>query len=229
MIASEPFFDEMSANMALWCDVAPDTGALAHVASVASGYAMPVMSVSPADVAMLWTWLEKTQVRIYSRFYLPPRGARDIEVVSDLSARINAVFKQGACGAQIFMRASDLSDFVREISGVRDDLFFNHELAIGIDLADVDAPGWGDVFNAVRQLRAGVLVLVLTRDTGMRSDFVGRLYAMLNAMPADMRCDLHFVLGNNPMRIEQAGRLVRALRPDMAGGMRMFVRSGGDA
>lgn len=225
MIDTDSFFDEISANMAMWCDSGRDTGELARVASSSVAHDMPVISALPDDVAMLWTWLEKTPARIYVRFYLPVRGGRDVGVISDLSARINAAFKQGAHGAQIFMRAADLDDFAEQIGFVRDDLFFNRELAIGIDISEVGPFEWPAVFDALRRLRAGALVLVLARDGGDKSDFVGRMYAVLRAA-GDIKCDLHFVLGNNPLRMEQAARLVRGMRPALAGGMRMFVRSG---
>ncbi len=227
MIDTDSFFDEISANMAMWCDGGRDTGELARVASSSVAHDMPVISALPDDVAMLWTWLEKTPARIYARFYLPVRGGRDVGVISDLSARINAAFKQGAHGAQIFMRAADLDDFAEQIGVVRDDLFFNRELAIGIDISEVGPFEWPVVFDALRRLRAGALVLVLARDGGDKSDFVGRMYAVLRAA-GDIKCDLHFVLGNNPLRMEQAARLVRGMRPALAGGMRMFVRSGDD-
>ena len=227
MIDTDSFFDEISANMAMWCDGGGDTGELARVASSSVAHDMPVISALPDDVAMLWTWLEKTPARIYARFYLPVRGGRDVGAISDLSARINAAFKQGAHGAQIFMRAADLDDFAEQIGVVRDDLFFNRELAIGIDISEVGPFEWSAVFDALRRLRAGALVLVLARDGGDKSDFVGRMYAVLRAA-GDIKCDLHFVLGNNPLRMEQAARLVRGMRPALAGGMRMFVRSGDD-
>ena len=227
MIDTDSFFDEISANMAMWCDGGRDTGELARVASSSVAHDMPVVSALPDDVAMLWTWLEKTPARIYARFYLPVRGGRDVGAISDLSARINAAFKQGAHGAQIFMRAADLDDFAEQIGVVRDDLFFNRELAIGIDISEVGPFEWSAVFDALRRLRAGALVLVLARDGGDKSDFVGRMYAVLRAA-GDIKCDLHFVLGNNPLRMEQAARLVRGMRPALAGGMRMFVRSGDD-
>lgn len=227
MIDTDSFFDEISANMAMWCDGGRDTGELARVASSSVAHDMPVISALPDDVAMLWTWLEKTPARIYARFYLPVRGGRDVGAISDLSARINAAFKQGAHGAQIFMRAADLDDFAEQIGVVRDDLFFNRELAIGIDISEVGPFEWSAVFDALRRLRAGALVLVLARDGGDKSDFVGRMYAVLRAA-GDIKCDLHFVLGNNPLRMEQAARLVRGMRPALAGGMRMFVRSGDD-
>lgn len=228
MMATDAFFDEISANTALWCEGGFEAGELARVASAAAAQTMPVISALPADVPMLWTWLEKTTVRIYSRFYLPARGARDEKAISDLTARVNAAFKQGAHGAQIFMRAADLTDFVNEIGAVRDDLFFNRELAVGIDIAEVGPFDWTAVFDAVRRLRAGALVLVLTRDNGDASDFVGRLYAAVGAA-ANAKCDLHFVLGNNPVRIEQALRMVRAVRPEKAGGVRIFLHTGGEA
>ena len=227
MINPESFFDEMSANMAIWCDGGHDAGELARVASAAAAQTMPVISALPGDVQMLWTWLEKTPARIYARFYLPPRGARDMGVISDLTERINAAFKQGAYGAQVFMRVADLLDFANEIGAVRDDLFFNRELAIGIDISDVDAFEWNGVFDAMCRLRAGALVLVLARDSGDKSDFVGRLYAAVGAA-SGVKCDLHFVLGDNPIRMEQAVRMVRAIRPQMAAGVRVFVRAGGD-
>lgn len=228
MMVTDAFFDEISANTALWCEGGVEAGELARVASAAAAQTMPVISALPADVPMLWTWLEKTTVRIYSRFYLPARGAHDEKAISDLTVRINAAFKQGAHGAQIFMRAADVSDFADEIGTVRDDLFFNRELAIGIDISEVGPFEWTAVFDAMRRLRAGALVLVLTRDDGDASDFVGRLYAAVCAA-ANAKCDLHFVLGNNPVRIEQALRMVRALRPEKAGGVRIFLHTGGEA
>ena len=225
MMDRDSFFDEFSANMALWCDGGRDAGELARAAAVVMGREMPVISAVPDDVSMLWTWLEKTSARIYARFYLPARGARDMNVISELTGRINAAFKQGAHGAQIFMRAADLADFASEIGVVRDDLFFNRDLAIGLDISEVGPFDWGAVFNAVARLRARALVLVLARDAGDKSDFVGRVYAALRAAD-EIKCDLHFVLGNNPLRMEQAARLVRGMRPALAGGMRMFVRSG---
>lgn len=227
-MCAESFFDETGANMALWCDGGCEAGELARMAEIATQYAMPVISVQPGDVSMLWTWLEKTPARIWARFYLPPRGGRDTGVISDLSARINAAFKQGAIGAQIFLRMADLNDFAQQIGIVRDDLFFNRELAIGMDISDVGPFEWAGVFDVLRRLRASALTLVQAKDTGDRSDFVGRLYAAACAA-RDAKCDLHFVVGDNPVRIEQALRMVRAVRPEMAGGVRVFVHNRGEA
>lgn len=220
MMEIDTFFDEMSANIAVWCAGASDTGELARIAEYAADNGVGLISAGGADVSMLWAWLEKTSCRIYARFYLPPRGG-NVAVISDMAVQINAAFKQGAHGAQIFMRLSDLKSFATEIAAVRDDLFFNRDLSIGLDITEIGPSDWPDVFATLRRLRARALVLVLPRDTGNKSDFVGRAYAAFLA--TDGSCDLHFVLGNAPMRIEQVLRLARTLRPDAAGGVRAFV------
>ena len=104
-------------------------------------------------------------------------------------------------------------------------MFFNRDLSVGIDITEIGPFDWTDLFAVLRVLRARALVLVLPRDTGDKSDFVGRVYAALTA--ADGGCDLHFVMGGAaPVRMEQTLRLARALRPDIAGGVRMFIPAG---
>jgi len=219
MMDMNSFFEEMSANVALWCAGASDTGELARVAECASGQSLPMISAAPEDVSMLWAWLEKTPARIYARFYLPPHGG-NIKVISDLAVQINSAFKHGAHGAQIFMRMADLKAFADEMVLVRDDLFFYRDLAVGIDISEIGPFDWPGVFDAVRRLRARALVLALTRDAGDKSDFVGRVYAAARAVTG---CELHFVLGGNPIRVEQAVRMVAAIRPETVGGVRVFV------
>lgn len=225
MMESDCFFQEWGSVLSAWCGQGADAGELARMAQYTIEHQMRMISAAPDDVAALWAWLEKMPIKIVARFYLPPRAARDVDKISDLSARINAAFKQGANGAQIFMRAADLPAFADEISIVRDDLFFNKDLSIGLDISDVDACEWGAVFDALRRVRATSLTLVLARDRGDKSDFVGRVYALLNAW-SDLRCDLHFVLGTSRLRIEQAGRLVQKMQPALACGMRMFINIG---
>ncbi len=225
MIDNDLFFDDLGAAQALWCGQSASQAELAAAADAAAANGLMLISAAPDDVGALWTWMEKMPVRIVARFYIPPRGARDVEKISDLTARINAAFKQGARGAQIFMRVSDLPDFVRQMRGVRDDLFFNRDLSIGLDIGDVGALGWADVFDSLRALRATALTVVMTRDAGMRSDFVGRVFSMLNSW-GGMPCDLHFALGNSKLRIEQALRLVQKMNPVLFGGVRVFINVG---
>lgn len=225
MIDSDSFFQDWGAVLAAWCGQVQDAGDLARMAQYAVEHQMRMVSVAPDDVEVLWAWLENMPIKIVARFYLPARASRDVNKISELSMRINTAFKQGASGAQIFMRAADLHAFADEIAMVRDDLFFNKDLSIGLDISDVDASQWPVVFDALRRVRATSLTLVLARDTGNKSDFVGRVYGVLNAWE-NLNCDLHFVPGNNTMRIEQAGRLIQKMQPALACGMRMFINIG---
>lgn len=224
MIDNETFLEEISNVTALWCAPSDDGADLARDAARAVEYNMPLVSAVPEDVPMLWTWLEKTDVRIYSRFYLAAHDAADVAAVSGLAARITTAFKHGARGAQVFLPVSDLDDFAAQIGPVRDDLFFNHDFAIGMDISDIDSDQWGHVFDVMTKLRVNALTLALARDGGRRCDFAGRVYAAMSAAE-NISCDLHFVLGARPIRMEQAARLVRAMRPQCAEHMRIFVPS----
>ena len=67
------------------------------------------------------------------------------------------------------------------------------------------------------------MLFVFTKDTGKKSDFVGRIYAMLNAWSDDNKFDLHFAFGANFMRIEQAWRLVEKVKPDLISRVKFFI------
>ena len=64
---------------------------------------------------------------------------------------------------------------------------------------------------------------MFTKDAGDKSDFVGRIYGMLNTWDADNKFDLHFAFGPNFMRIEQALRLVQSVRPELVGRLKFWV------
>ena len=225
MMDSEIFFDDIGPARAVWCGAMGEASDLAGVADAAVQNSVQLMSTAPEDVGTLWAWLERMPIKIYGRFYVPARGGRDERFVSDLTTRINSCFKKGAAGAQIFLRAADLPAFADEIYAIRDDLFFNKDLVIGLDVSDIDAASWGVVRDALRRVRATALTVVMTRDSGVRSDFVGRMYAMLTAWDG-LNCDLHFAVGNNTLRIEQGMRLAQKIRPELACGLRAFITVG---
>jgi hypothetical protein len=123
----------------------------------------------------------------------------------------------------VFLPYVALAGLVEQTHGIRGDLFFNKDLIIGIDIADIDSSDWGDLFEKLRKINASALLLVLTKDAGAKSDFVGRLYGMLDKWETENNFDLHFAFGQNFVRIEQTARLIRAMRPDLAKNMKFFV------
>lgn len=221
MIDTEFLFHDLDGHLALWCGADARGADLAAMAERAVSAKMPTMSVVPDSVDTVWPWLEKTDVQISARFYLDKFSAA-ADAVSDLSVRINAAFRRGACGAQIFVRARDIDALAVAIRPVRDDLFFNKELAIGTDIGEIDACEWGGVFDALGRINASRFVLAHAVDTGAKSDFVGRMYGMLDTRAA-WRGGLDFVLGDNAVRIDQAWRLICGMRPDLSGDVRFFI------
>lgn len=221
MIDTEFLFRDLDGHLALWCGADARGADLAAMAERAVSGKMPAMSVVPDSVDTVWPWLEKTDVKILARFYLDKFSA-DADAMSDLSVRINAAFRRGACGAQIFVRARDIGALAGAIRPVRDDLFFNKELAIGTDIGEIDACEWGGVFDALGRINASRFVLAHAVDAGAKSDFVGRVYGMLDTRSA-WRGGLDFVLGDNAVRIDQAWRLICGMRPDLSGDVRFFI------
>lgn len=206
----------------IWCAGGGDDTDLARAAQVCMTRGVPAVSVLPGAVGVMWPWLENTGVDIVARFYLDTR--RDIiDAADDLTGRINAAFKSGAAGAQVFVRRADLPALARQVRVIRDDLFFNRDLSVGLDIADVAPLDWPGVFDALREVRASSLILAMTSDAGDKSDIVGRIYGCLDAIDGNFDGDLHFAFGGNVLRMHQAWRLIQKMRPQMAARARFFV------
>lgn len=196
-------------QMSLWCAPDAEPTDLAHAASRIIAHGGANISVVPDAVSVIWPWLENKNARILSRFYITKT---DSDTMSDVVKNINTVFKHGADGAQLFMKFKDMSSVVSQMRQIRDDLFFNKSLFFGFDMRDIGPYSWGDVWAAIRDMRANGVLLAMPRDSGEKSDFVGRVYAALNAAD-DINCELHFYVAST--RMEQVSRLVQAMRPDL--------------
>ena len=223
MIEQNEIFDEVKDNTALWCG--PDcVGAdLAAAAGVAITNKLKAISVLPNAVAEVWPWLENTNVKIITRFIVNEKPEDD--VMSGLVSHISASFRDGADGAIIFVRLCDLDRFVSTLSCVRDDLFFNKTLSIGLDINEINHDDWDSVFEKLKFVRVDSVTLVLSHDDGDKSDFVGRIYAMLNANIGDWGGALHFIVGENPARMDQVYRLTEQLRLNMVPKMLFWVNN----
>lgn len=222
MIDKSLIFQELGGMAVVWCGGDSDAGDLARVAQMVTDQNVRILSVVPDAVHVLWPWLEKTDVKIMGRFYFPDTKITE-EQISDVTVRINAMFKNGANGAQVFLPYGALSNLVEQTHVIRDDLFFNKDLSIGIDICEIGAENYKDLFEDLKKINASSLVLFMTKDDGNKSDFVGRMYGLLNTWVADFNGVLHFYFGADFMRIEQARRLVESIRPELAKKVKFFV------
>ena len=217
---NEIFFDS-DKRIALWCDETEDTGDLAQVADNVIENKIPLISVPGNGLAFVWTCLEKTGVKILTRYFFEI-SARGIDSdMSRLSEYVVSVWKQGAQGIQIFMKMRDLAHFVDSLLPIRDDLFFEHDLCVLLNIQEISANEWNFVFDKLREIRANSFGLVFDEDMGNRSDFIGRIYGMLDNW--DFDGDLHFVFGNNFDRMDQVIRLVESVEPELSDKLHFFL------
>ncbi len=222
MIEKKLLINDFEDCWALWCGINKESADLARAAEVVSENNLPMISVVPSAVPVIWPWLENFNTKIMARFYLSEARITEC-AISDVVKKINLTFKQGANGAQVFLSYADIGAFVDYMHAIRDDLFFDKSLSIGLDLNEVGAFDWGDLFANLKKINANSLLLVFAKDMGNKSDFVGRIYAMLNAWGADNNFELHFVVGPDLMRIEQVLRLTEMMRPQLIKRIRFFV------
>ena len=67
------------------------------------------------------------------------------------------------------------------------------------------------------------MLITLSKDTGDKSDFVGRFYGMLDVWENENNFDVHFAFDQNFQRIEQALRLIKSVRPELIKTTKVFI------
>ena len=221
MIEINEIFSDSDKRIALWCDDVEDTSDLAILADNIIENSVSLISVPPKNLPFMWTCLEKSDIKILTRYFFETTG-RDIDGdISKLSENIMSVQKQGANGVQIFIKMRDFERVIDLLTLIRDDLFFEHDLCIVLNILEIAVDDWELVFNKLRQIRADSFGLLFNEDMGNRSDFSGRAYGMLENW--DFDGDLHFIMGNNFDRIDQVIRLVESTRPQLNDKLHFFL------
>jgi len=221
MIEVNEIFSDSDSRLAFWCESVEDTNDLAMMADNIIEENINLISVTPGAVPFIWPYLEKAKVKILTRYIFNPLQKNIDSEIYDLAANISRVFKKGAGGIQIFIKMRDFERFVDSISVVRDDLFFKHDLSVGIDISDLDMNNLDNFFGKMREIRPDSLVLTLNEDMGNRSDFVGRVYALLHQW--NTNSELHFILNNDYDRMDQVIRLVESERPELNDKLKFFL------
>lgn len=221
MIDINEIFSDSDSRLAFWCESVEDTNDLAMLSDNIIKENIKLISVTPGAVPLIWPYLERAKVKILTRYIFNPIQKNIDSEIYDLAANVSQIFKKGADGVQIFIKMRDLERFVDAISVVRDDLFFKHDLSIGMDISDIDIHGLDVFFEKMCNVRADSLVLTLNEDMGNRSDFVGRVYALLHQW--NMNGELHILLNNDYDRMDQVIRLVESERPELNDKLKFFL------
>ena len=221
MIEANEIFSENDKRIAILCDGAFDKSDLASIAENIIISGVDLISVVPEMVTDMWVYLEKTPVKILTRYNFDS-VLKNMDVnVSDLVKNTTTVFKRGAGGVQIFLKMSVLKDFVEKMLLVRDDLFFDKELCMGFDICDIDVKNVDVLFEKLNEIGAKSFALTLDEDMGNRSDFVGRIYTILQNW--NFKGDIYFLLNNNFDRIDQVIRLIESMKPELSDRVKFFL------
>lgn len=221
MININEIFDnnqDVAKDVCLWLGNNSDSVELAGAAEYMVEMHIPMVSLKPEFVPIVWPWIEKSNIKIMARF-----DNLTVDNMSKLAVDVNSVFKQGADGAQLFLKLSELKRFADSVENVRDDLFFNKDLSVALDIFEIWPLDWADVFSALKKLRATSLLLIMTHDDMDKSDFTGRIYAALENWDSDASMSLHVMLDESYKRAEQVYRLVAINRPELLNKLKFFV------
>ena len=221
MIEANEIFSDSDKRIALWCNGGEDTSDLAILSDNIIENKVSLISVPSKNLSFIWTCLEKSGVKIFSRYFFEPSLKNIDNDVSEFATRVISDCKSGADGVQVFIKMRDFERFLVLLSTIRDDLFFGHSLSLCMDVQDIDVNNWGILFDKLRDIRADSFGVSLNEDMGNRSDFIGRIYGMLDNWNFDG--ELHFFLGNNFDRIDQVIRLVESMRPELSDKIRFFL------
>jgi hypothetical protein len=216
--------DEIKTFLAMRAPAGCDDIDLAKLAESAIANGVGRISVAPDAVSRIWAWLEGSGVKIIGRLSSVV-CRQDIE---KLSAEISAMFKNGADAAQIDLRLAELGDFVADIAGIRDDLFFRRELILGLDINEIAPDDWARVFEIAKAAGCDAIML-----RGGDSDFVGRVYAAVECIHlrsanyggqaySDFTHGIYFE-NIDAEKIEQVVRLCEKMRPELVDRLRFFV------
>ena len=220
MIEVNEIFSENDPKIALWAGDDIDTNDLAMMAQNIMDGEIHLASVAPEMVELLWAYLEKNNVEIFTRYEFSPTPKNITNDISELAKKISYVCKHGANGVQLFLKMNNFERVLDSLVNIRDDLFFEHKLSVCMDIKDVDVHNWDLIFKKLRDIKADSFSLTFNKDLGDKSDFIGRIYSMLKNWNFDG--DLHFILISDLMRIDQILRLTESMQPKICDKLRFF-------
>ena len=220
MIEANEIFLNEDTRLALWAEMAQDTNEIALLADKIVQSKTPVVSVPPEMVKDIWTYLEKTPVEIFTRFSFVPLKKNFDNDMDDLIKDVSKICKSGADGVQLFVKMRDFYKFMDVLSIVRNDLFFNHKLSICMDIEDIDINDLSGFFQKLNEVQVDSFGLTFYEDMENRSDFIGRIYALLEQW--NFNGELHFILLDNLDRVDQVVRLTEILQPDLISKTKFF-------
>ncbi len=216
MIDFSETLEELHGRIALTCADGMDARSLIFAADNAARMRAAAVSCDPNSVNMLWTWLEKSKIKIFARISVPEP---DLEV-QKIAAAIHTAFKKGAAGVQLIVTPAIHEKLATALSPIAADLFFGRELILTFDLDDVVPDDWPRIFNSLKIMGAAGLGLLVSK-----SDYTaGAIYGMLDHPDYGFCGRLNIISKDSDLGvIEDTWRLTKKIRPELIPGIVFFL------
>ena len=207
---------EMKGRIAMACPDGMDARALIFAADNAMRSNVCAVSAPPESVNMLWTWLEKSGIKIFARCQVDGRGFD----ASKIAAQLHAAFKKGAVGVQLIAAPDTLNKLAAALSPVAADLFFGRDLVLMTDLDDVAPSDWDMLFHSLKRINAKGLGIL----AGAGENAAGAVYGMLDSFDSDFAGYLQVISKDSDMlAVENIWRLIQKMRPETANKTSFFL------
>lgn len=216
MIDFSETLEELHGRIALTCADGMGARSLIFAADNAARMRAAAVSCDPNSVNMLWTWLEKSKIKIFARISVPEP---DLEV-QKIAAAIHTAFKKGAAGVQLIVTPAIHEKLATALSPIAADLFFGRELILTFDLDDVVPDDWPRIFNSLKIMGAAGLGLLVSK-----SDYTaGAIYGMLDHPDYGFCGRLNIISKDSDLGvIEDTWRLTKKIRPELIPGIVFFL------
>jgi hypothetical protein len=211
-------FEELKDNIALYCVEGMDARALIFTADAAVHNNMSAVLCDLESVNMLWTWLEKSNVKIFARI-IADEFDSDIQKIT---AAIHSAFKKGANGVHLIATPEVHEKLVTLLAPISSDLFFNKELILSLYLKDVFPSDYSIIFQNIQKIGATGLGLIIENSEDTSAEF----YGIIDSDISDFQGSLHIVSRDfNPQIIENIWRITKKMRPELIPSTIFFIKN----
>jgi len=209
-------FEELKGRIALSCGIGMDARALIFAADNAAHGDAPAVSCGLDSVNMLWTWLEKSNIKIFAHV-----TAKEFDNdAQKIAAAIHSAFKKGANGVQLIASPDVHEKLAKAFSPIVADLFFGRELILTMDLKEVFLSDYHGIFQSIEMTNAAGLGLIIEKGEDITASF----YGILDSLDSEFQGSLHIISKNYELQeIENIWRLIKKMRPELIPGTMFFI------
>ncbi len=199
---------EIKPLLNLCCWTSEDSSTLIHAATAAVENNVKLLSVEPVSIPLVWSWTEKTPLKLYAFMAADFNKQDEKKLISDM----NIPLKRGASGIQIYTPVNSFESLVNALLPIRHDLFFGRDLTIALPLDNITPNQWPMIFQYLSKLDVSRLLLIASKPLAVAQ----HIYGLLSVIPAhtNWSLDVCVTSSKNAIKpIEDTFRLTQKMAP----------------